>query len=83
MRAMLTLSADDGPGFHSDMPVNKLAERDTRAIEASVIRSAPLVAKTTNGVTHETRPTPIEPQGAWGLEALDPRSRDRGSKADS
>ena len=24
---------NDGPGFHSDMPVSELTERDTRAIE--------------------------------------------------
>ena len=41
MRAMLTPSANDGPGFHSDMPVSELAESDTRAIEASVISSTP------------------------------------------
>ena len=63
------------------MPVSELTERDTRAIEASVVSLAPPVAKNEDGVTHETWPTPIEPQGAWGLEPPDPRSRDRGSKA--
>ena len=72
MRAMLTPSANDGPGFHSDMPVSELAESDTRAIEASVISSAPPIAKTTDGVTHETRLTPNEPHGAQRLEPLDP-----------
>ena len=43
MRALPTPSADDGPGFHSNMPVSELTERDTRAIEAGVISSAPLV----------------------------------------
>ena len=37
MRAMPTLSADDGPGFHLDMPVSELTEHSTLAIEASVI----------------------------------------------
>ena len=83
MRALPTPLADDGPGFHSNMPVSELIERDTRAIEASVVSSAPPVVETRDGVTHETRPTPIEPQGAQGLEPLDPRSRDRGSKAGS
>ena len=55
---------NDGPGFHSDMPISKLTEHDTRAIEASVVSSAPPVAETEDGVTPETRPTPIRPQGA-------------------
>ena len=63
---------NDGPGFHSNMPVSKLVERDTRAIEASVIGSTPLVAETTDGVTHKTRPTPTKPNGARGLELPDP-----------
>ena len=53
----------------------------TRAIEASVVRLAPLGAETKDGVTHETRPTPIRPQGARGLEPPDPRLIGRGSKA--
>ena len=53
MRAMPTLSANDGPRFHSDMPVSKFAERDTRAIEASVVSSAPPVLEIVDGVMHE------------------------------
>ena len=41
---------NDGPGFHSDMPVSELAERDTRAIEASDVSSTPPVAETMDGV---------------------------------
>ena len=82
MRAMPTPSVDDGPGFHSDMPVSELTECDTRAIEASVVSSAPSVAETKDEVTHEIWPTPIRPQGALGLVPLDPKSRGRGSKAD-
>ena len=63
-----------GPRLHSDMPISELAEHDTQAIEASVIRSAPLVVETTNGVTHKTRSTPTEPNGARGLEPPDPDS---------
>ena len=74
MRAMLTLSVDDGPGFHSNMPVRELTERDTRAIEASVVISAPLVAETMDGVTHEIWPTPTNPNGARGLKPPDPNS---------
>ena len=65
---------NDGPGFHSDIPVSKLTERDTQAIEASVISSTPLVVETTDGVTHKTWPTPTEPNGAQGLEPPDPNS---------
>ena len=43
------------------MPISELAERDTRAIEVSVISLAPPVAETEDGVTRETRPTPIRP----------------------
>ena len=64
MRALLTPSTNDEPRFHSDMPVSKLAEHDTRAIEASVVSSAPLVTKTMDKVMHETWPTPTEPHGA-------------------
>ena len=44
---------NDGPGFHSDMPVSELTECDTQAIEASVVSSASLVAETEDGVMHE------------------------------
>ena len=71
MRALPTLSADDRPGFHSNMPVSELTERDTRAVEASVISLAPPVVETEDGVMHETQPTTIEPYGAWGLEPPD------------
>ena len=53
MRAMPTPSMNDGPRFHSDVPVSELIERDTRAIEASVVSSAPLVMETEDGVMHE------------------------------
>ena len=74
MRAMPTPSANDGPRFHSDMPISELAEHDTRAIEASVISLAPPIVKTADGVTHEIQPTPINPNGAQGLEPPDPNS---------
>ena len=81
MRALQTPSADDRPGFHSNMPVSELIELDTRAVEASVVTSAPPVVETEDGVTHETRPTPFKPHEARGLKPPNPRSRDRGSKA--
>ena len=74
MRAMPTPSANDRPGFHSDMPVSELTECDIRAIEASIVSSAPPVAETADGVTHEIQPTPTEPNRARGLEPPDPNS---------
>ena len=65
---------NDEPRFHSDMPVSKLTKRVTRAIEASDVSSTPLVTEMVDGVTHETRPTPTEPNGARGLEPPDPNS---------
>ena len=57
---------NDGPGFHSDIPVIKLTERVTRAIEASDVSSTPPVVETMDGVTHETRPT-TRPRLTLGL----------------
>ena len=57
---------NDEPRFHSNMPASELTERDTRTIEASVVSSAHLVAEAEDGVTRQTRPTPIRPQGARG-----------------
>ena len=62
------LVTNDGPGFHSNVPVSELTERVTRAIEASDVSSAPPVVKTADGVTHKnSKMTPIEPNGARGL----------------
>ena len=69
MRAMSTLSLDDRPKFHSDVLVSEFTERDARAIEASVISSAPPVAETKDGVTRETWLTPIRPQQGLGTQA--------------
>jgi hypothetical protein len=55
---------NDGPRFHSNVPVSELTERVTRAIEASDVSSAPPVVKITDGVTHETQPTHTEPNRA-------------------
>ena len=62
---------NDGPRFHSNVPVSELTERVTRAIEVSDISSAPSVAKTMDGVMHETRPTPTKPNMAQGLRSPD------------
>ena len=61
IRALLTPSANDGSRFHTNIPVSELIERDTRAVEASVINSAPPVAETEDRVTRETRATPVRP----------------------
>ena len=42
---------NDGPRFHSDMPVSELTEHDIRAIEASVVSSTPSVAETVDEAT--------------------------------
>ena len=60
---------NDGPRFHSNVPVSKLTERVARAIEASNVSSAPPVVKTADGVTHGTRPIPTKPNGAQGLRS--------------
>ena len=51
--------ANDGPGFHSNMPISELTERVTRAIKASDVSSTPLVAKTVDGatITKTSRPS--------------------------
>ena len=71
---------NDGPRLNSDITLSELAKCDTRAIEASVVSSAPPVVKTMDGVTHKTRSTPTEPNKAWGLEPPDPNSRIRSTE---
>ena len=71
---------NDGHGFHSGMPISELTKRDTRAIEASVVSSAPSVAETEDEVMHEIWPTPNNPHEAQGLEPPDPKLGDWGSK---
>ena len=73
MRDLPTPSANDGPGFHTNVPVSELIEHDTQAIKASVGSSAPPVVETEDEVTCETWLTPIRPQGAQGLKPSDPR----------
>ena len=58
MRALPTPSANDGSGFHTNIPVSELIKHDTRAIEASVVNSAPLVTKTEDGVARENTADP-------------------------
>ena len=58
MRTLPTPSVNDRSGFHTNVPVSELIERDTRAIEASVINSAPLIVETEDGVTRENTADP-------------------------
>ena len=58
IRALSTPSVNDGPGFHTNIPISELIERDTRAVEASVVNSAPLVMETEDGVARENTADP-------------------------
>ena len=65
---------NDGPRFHSDMPVNELTKHDTRAIEASDVSSTPPVAETMDGatITKTSRPSigPLLcPRARWKLDS--------------
>ena len=43
-----------------NIPVSELIERDTRAIEASIINSTPPIAETEDGITHENTADPYQ-----------------------
>ena len=60
---------NDGPGFHSNMPVSMLTRRVTQAIEASDVSSTPPVAEIADvmTITKTSRPS-TSPRYAWGLE---------------
>ena len=64
---------NDGPRFHSDMPVSEFIERDTRAIEASDVSSTPPVVETVDGVTitKTSRPLTEPPLFAGARGKLD------------
>ena len=61
---------NDGPGFHSDIPVSELTECNTRTIEASDVSSTPPVVETADGVVIKkmSRPStrPLLCSGARG-----------------
>ena len=69
MRALLTSSANDGPGFHTNVPISELIECDTRAVEASVVSSAPPIAETEDGVTHKNMADPYQTLKGSGAQA--------------
>ena len=58
MRALPTPSTNDGSGFHMNIPVSELIERDNRAIEARVDNLAPPVMETEDGVARENTADP-------------------------
>ena len=68
---------NDRPRFHLDIPIRELTKHATQSIEASNVSSTPPIAETTDGVTHETRPTPhpCPKLGLATLSHLTPRSR--------
>ena len=61
---------NNGPEFHSIIPVSELTERITRAIEASDVSLTPLVVETTDGamITKMSQPSTEPPlrMGAQG-----------------
>ena len=69
IRALPTPSANDGSGFHTNIPVSELIERDTRAIEASVVDLAPQVVETEDGVTRENKVDPYQTSKGSGARA--------------
>ena len=58
MRTLPTPSANDGSGFHTNIPDSELIERDTQAIKASVVNSAPPVVETEDRVACENTANP-------------------------
>ena len=59
----------EGPRFHSNMPISKLAKHVTRAIKASDVSSTPPIAETVDGVTITKMSRPSTgPHYTWGLK---------------
>ena len=69
MRALPTPSVNDGPGFHTNVLVSELIERNTQAIEASVVNSAPPVTKTKDEVARENTADPKQTLRGSGARA--------------
>ena len=65
---------NDGPRFHSNVPISELTEHVTRAIEASDVSSTPPVAKTTDRgmITKMSRPSIGSPLRVGARGKLDP-----------
>ena len=78
MRALPTPSANDGSGFHTNIPISELIERNTQAIEASIVNSAPPVVETEDGVTRENTADPNQtPRGSAARAARSSIERPR------
>ena len=63
---------NDGPGFHSDVPIIKLTERVTRAIEASDVSSTPRPCPTLGLALHLVRPFGRAQHLGWRSVSPDP-----------
>ena len=57
---------NDGPRFHSNMPVSEPTERVARAIEASDVSSAPLVARNRRQGNAQNSTDPYQAQWEFG-----------------
>ena len=78
MRALPTPSANDGSGFHTNIPVSELIEHDTRAIEASIVNLAPPIVKTEDRVTRENTADPYQTLRGSGARSKIKRPRFKG-----
>ena len=65
---------NNGPRFHSNVPVSELIERVTRAIRASDVSSAPPVAETADRINTQNSTNPFRAQ--WGSRARDAQHLD-------
>ena len=59
---------NDGPRLHSNIPVSKLTERVTRAIEASDVSSAPLVVRNHEWGNAQNSTDPYQAQRGLGAQ---------------
>ena len=67
---------NDGPGFHSNVPVSELTERVTRAIEASDVSSAPPVVRNHGWGNAQNSTDPYQAQrGSGAQDTQTPRLR--------
>ena len=59
---------NDRPEFHSNVPVSELTERVTRAIEASDVSSAPMVARNHGRGNAQNTTDPYQAQQGSGAQ---------------
>ena len=65
---------NDGPGFHSNVPVSELTERVTRAIEASDVSSAPPFVRNRGRGNAQNSTDPYQAQQGSGAQDKMPRT---------